>query len=70
MTKTRTTEAQLSKITLNSTIPLKTWECVTKPSEISPSSNSWWLNRKDRPNRSTNNGDVAGTAKSYVVSHF
>jgi len=51
MIKTRNTEAQLSKITLNSTpSPLKTQEYTMKPSEMASSSNSRWQNRKERPN--------------------
>ena len=28
--------------------------------------NSWWQNRRERPNRSTNNGDMAELAKRPV----
>ena len=31
-------------------------------------SNSMWQNGKERPNRSTNNGDIAETANRYTLS--
>ncbi len=34
-----------------------------KPSEMALLSNSRWHNRKEHTNRSTNNGDMAETAK-------
>ena len=37
--------------------------CHKKNSEMSFSSNSRWQNSKERPNRTTNNGDMAETAK-------
>ncbi len=60
---TRTTNAQLCRITLNSTPSTKT----TGRSEMAFLSNSMWQNRKERPNRSTNNEDMTETAKCYVV---
>ena len=38
-----------------------------KPPEMAFLSNSRWQNRKEHSNRSTNNGDLAETAKRYVV---
>ncbi len=38
-----------------------------KPSEMASLSNPRWKNRKERPNRTTNNGDMAVTAKRYVI---
>ncbi len=38
-----------------------------KLSEMSFLTNSRQQNRKKRPNQSTNNGDIAETAKHYVV---
>ena len=37
-----------------------------KPSEMAFLSNSRWQNRKERPNRSTNNGDMDEKAKRLV----
>ena len=38
-------------------------EIAMKPSEMDSSSNSRWQNRKERPNRSTNNGYMAERAE-------
>ena len=38
-----------------------------KTSEMASLLNSGWQNRKERPNQSTNNGNIAETAKRYVV---
>ena len=38
-----------------------------KPSEMASSSNSKWQNRKERTNRSTNNGDMTEIAIRYFV---
>ena len=42
-------------------LTLKTQECAKKPT-----ANFRWQNRKEPPNRSTNNGDMAETAKRPV----
>ena len=64
----KTIEVQLSKLTDNNSFPLlKTQECAMKASEMASLSNFRWQNCKERLNRSTNNGDVADTAKRYVV---
>ena len=60
--KTRTTEAQLSKITQNP----KTRECDMKLSEMASLSDPRWQNRKERPNQTTNIRDRAETAKRPV----
>ncbi len=38
-----------------------------KPSKMASVSNSRWKNVKERPNRLTNNGDMAETSERYVV---
>ncbi len=38
-----------------------------KPSQMASLSNSRWQARRERPNRSTTNGDMAEKAKCYVV---
>ncbi len=53
---TRTTKAQLSKITLNLKTSIKTRKCAMKPSEMT------FLPTKKCPNYSINNGDMAETA--------
>ncbi len=63
----RTTEAQLSKIALNQFPPLqKTQICTIKLSAITSLSNTRWQNRKELPNRFSNNGDMAERAKRPV----
>ena len=51
--------AKISKITLKKTTPILTSEMVSL-------SKSWLQNRKERPNRSTNNGYVEEIAKGLV----
>ena len=46
--------------------PLITRECAMKTSEMALLSNSKWQTRKERPYRSTNNGDMAEKAKRPV----
>ncbi len=36
-----------------------------KPQEMAFSSNSKWQNRKERPNQSTNKGDMAERSKRF-----
>ena len=57
---TRTTEAELSKI---KTPNRHRAFSLLQPSEIASLSNSWWQNRKERHNRSTNNGNMVEIAK-------
>ena len=61
---TRTIEAQLSNITKNSTPKIR--ECVMKTSEMASLSNSSLKPRTERPNRSTNNGDMDEKSKRLV----
>ncbi len=46
--------------------PLKTREYAIKPSEMASLLNSSWQNRKESPNRSTNNEDITETPKRPV----
>ncbi len=39
---------------------------LLQPSEMASLSNSWWQNFKERPNGSTNNGDVYEKGKCPV----
>ncbi len=63
--QTRTTEAQLSKVTLQK--DLKTWKCAMKPSKMTSLLNSRWQNLNERPNRSANNGDMAECENESVT---
>ena len=47
--------------------PLKTREFSIKASEMAILANSRWQNCKERPNRSTNKGDMTTTVKRYIV---
>ncbi len=58
----RTTEDQLSKITLNSKPLTDTGGFATLTREMASLSN-FGETRKERPNRSTNNGDLEEIAK-------
>ena len=50
-----------------STGPQKLTFSLLQPSEMALLSNSRWQNRKERPNRSTNNGDIGENAKHSVI---
>ena len=58
-----TIKAQLKSLKINPL--LKTLKCAMK-SEMASLSNYWLQNSKERPNQSTNNGDMAEITKRSV----
>ena len=68
MTKSTDVQLKLSKITQNLKSPTNTGHFHSSiPSQLAFLLNSRWQNRKERPNRFTNNEDIAKTDNRYIV---